>query len=473
MLELTLVESEDIGVVGVGEATIPPVRTYHKLAAVDERAFMRASQATFKLGIAFENWGRPGDRYIHSFGRLGLSTWMADFFQIYLEGRRRGLVEDEVGAYCLEWKAAEAERFATGGEPELNYAYHLDAALYGRHLRGLCEARGVRRIEGKIVEVEQDPDSGFIRALRLEDGRRVEGDFFLDCTGLRGLLIEQTLGTGFEDWSHWLPMDRALAVQTRALRPAPPYTRSIAHAAGWQWWIPLQNRVGNGLVYCSAHLSDEEAADTLMAHIEGETLNTPRLIRFRTGRRRQVWNKNCLAVGLSSGFLEPLESTSIHLIQNAVHRFMRLFPFHGVTPALVERYNRLARQEIEAIRDFIILHYKVTEREDSPFWRDCRHMAVPDTLALRIALFEQNALAFQDGEELFAIDSWIQVMLGQRLAPGGHHLFARMMTDQQLRGALDGLRRKVEARIGALPPHDRFVREYCAAEAAPSPAPTG
>lgn len=284
LLDIVLVESDEIGTVGVGEATIPTIRTFHRLLELDEREFLRATQATFKLGIAFENWARAGDRYIHSFGRVGQSIWMGDFQHMWLRGRAAGIA-DELGAYCFELAAAEAGKFATADDAKINYAYHFDAGLYARYLRNFSEARGVMRIEGKIAGVMQNAESGFIEALELDDGRRVEGDLFIDCSGFRGLLIEQTLKAGYEDWSHWLPTNRALAVQTKAVAPARPYTRAIAHEAGWQWQIPLQHRVGNGLVYCSDHLSDEAAQEKLLAQVDGETITEPRLIRYVTGRR--------------------------------------------------------------------------------------------------------------------------------------------------------------------------------------------
>jgi tryptophan halogenase len=465
LLDITLVESDDIGTVGVGEATIPPMRSFHRLAGVDEQEFMRATQATFKLGILFENWGEQGDRYIHSFGRVGKGTWMGDFHHIWLQARARGLA-GELGDYCCELRAAEEGKFATAsGNTSINYAYHLDATLYARFLRLHSEARGVKRIEGKIAEVDQDPDTGFIRALKLESGQRVEGDLFIDCTGFRGLLIEQTLKTGYEDWSHWLPTDSALAVQTRSTGPAPPYTRSTARDAGWQWRIPLQHRVGNGLVYCSQYMSDDEARAQLLDNLEGETLTEPKLIRFRTGRRLKVWNKNCVALGLASGFLEPLESTSIHLIMIGVTRLMQLFPFNDSNDALADQYNELSRTDLEKIRDFIILHYKQTQRDDTPFWRHCRDMAIPDSLAHRLALFRNDAQAHQLAGELFPVDSWVQVMLGQRLEPCGWHKIGQLMSDDQMRQALGGLKSSVDKTVDGMPTHQEFIDQYCAAKA--------
>ncbi|MBB5518936.1 tryptophan halogenase family protein [Amphiplicatus metriothermophilus] len=461
LLDIALVESEDIGTVGVGEATIPTFRGYHGLLGVDEREFMRATQATFKLGIAFENWARRGDRYIHSFGRIGKSTWMGDFHHYWLQAKAEGY-GGAIGEYCFEHQAAEANRFFASEKSPINYAYHLDAGLYARFLRAFSEPKGVRRIEGKIVGVDQDGESGFIRALIMESGERIEGDLFIDCTGFRGLLIEQTLKAGYEDWRRWLATDSALAVQTASTGDIPPYTRAIARQAGWQWRIPLRHRVGNGLVYCSEHLADEDAHAELLGHLEGALLTEPKLIRYRTGRRRKVWEKNCIALGLAGGFVEPLESTSIHLIMIGVTRLIQLFPFGGVNDALAKRYNDQARNELEKIRDFIILHYKLTERDDAPFWRRCREMAIPDSLAQRIALFRENAFAWQDPDELFRVDSWVQVMLGQRLEPRGRHHMGRLLEGERLRRALDSLRRNIADAVAKLPSHQAFLESYCA-----------
>uniref|UniRef100_UPI0025E53A76 tryptophan halogenase family protein n=1 Tax=uncultured Caulobacter sp. TaxID=158749 RepID=UPI0025E53A76 len=454
-------ESEDIGTVGVGESTIPTARTFNALLGIDEPAFMRATQATFKLGISFEHWGEIGDRYIHSFGQVGKSTWMGGFHHFWLAAREQGF-GGELGDYCFELKAAEQHRFYTGEQSPLNYAYHLDAGLYGRFLRGMAEGDGVRRVEGKIASVRQNAESGFVEALVMENGDVVEGDFFIDCTGFRGLLIEQTLKAGFEDWGHWLPTNSALAVQTRSTEPAAPYTRAIAHEAGWRWKIPLQHRGGNGLVYSNEHMSDDEARDMLTSEIEGETLIEPRLIRYRTGRRRKAWDKNVVALGLASGFVEPLESTSIHLIMVGMTRLMKLFPFGGVAQSAIDFYNRQADGELEKVRDFIILHYKATERTDSPFWDRVRTMDIPDSLAHRIALFRESAQVYQAPGELFQTDSWLQVLLGQRIQPQTHHHMGRLMPPQQLKAALEDLKRNIAGATARLPQHQAFLDSYCA-----------
>ncbi len=461
LLDITLVESEEIGIVGVGEATIPTCRTFHHLLGIDEREFLRATNATFKLAIAFENWARKGDRYIHSFGEVGKSSWMAPFHHLWLQARSEG-VAGPIGDYCFELQAAEAGKFRTGENAKINYAYHFDAGLYGRFLRGLSETAGVRRIEGRIEAVEQHPETGFITALKLQSGVRVEGDLFIDCTGFHGLLIEKTLQTGYEDWSHWLPTNRAVAVQTESHGQLTPYTRAVAHDAGWRWRIPLQNRVGNGLVYCSDYLSDDAARDRLLSLVDAPPLIEPRLIRYQTGRRRKSWNKNCVTLGLSSGFIEPLESTSIHLFQIGVTRLIQLFPFGGITDAIADHYNALSRNELEKVRDFVILHYALNER-DEPFWRDRRDMALPDTLAERIALFAENGVAYQAPDDLFRVDSWVQVMLGQRLEPKRWHHLGQMMTRDQMTAALGNLKGSIDRNVAAMPTHEAFIRQYCGA----------
>jgi tryptophan halogenase len=462
LLEITLVESEEFGTVGVGESTIPTVRTFHQYMGIDEADFVRATGSTFKLGISFEDWARQGDRYIHSFGTLGRSTWMVDFHHFWLRARELGIAS-EVGEYCLEHEAAAAGRFGPSDQVPLNYAYHLDAGLYGRYLRGLAEAAGVTRVEGKIAEVRQNGESGDIEALVLETGQAVEGDLFIDCTGFRALLIGKALGVDFEDWSHWLPTDSALAVQTGATEPPPPYTRAITHRAGWRWKIPLQHRVGNGLVFSSAHMSDEEARQLLDDSISGEVLIEPRLIRFKAGYRRKVWVKNCIAMGLSSGFVEPLESTSIHLIMIAVTRLLQVFPLREVSGTVAERFNLQSSREIEGIRDFIVLHYRLNERGED-FWRDFREIELPDSLAHRIALFEDAAHTFQDAHDLFRIDSWVQVMLGQRLTPRSHHPAVQLMPEAQLRDALSSLRSNIARAVQAMPTHEAWLGRLAARE---------
>ncbi len=460
LLDITLIESDEIGTVGVGEASIPPMRTFHSFLSIDEQEFMRATEATFKLAIGFENWGNIGDRYIHSFGKTGKETWVCGFHHFWLRGLEIGITE-ELGTYSPETQAALVHKFANSPQANFNYAYHLDATLYAKFLRKFSEARGAKRVEGKIKTVHQHPESGFIQSLTLESGQTVEGDLFIDCTGFRGLLIEQTLKTGYEDWSHWLPCNSAVAVQTESVEPAVPYTRSIADESGWRWRIPLQHRVGNGMVYWDRHISDDQATQTLLSAVEGKTITQPRVIKFTTGRRRLTWNKNCVALGLASGFVEPLESTSIHLIMTGITRLIQLFPFAGVSQPFVDQYNHLSHAELEKIRDFIVLHYKVTQREDTEFWRYCKNMAIPDSLAVRLQMFQESGHAFQAEGELFRVDSWVQVMLGQNLIPQNYHHFAKSMKDSDLKKFLSELRSSVKQTVTQLPTHQHFVDYYC------------
>ena len=459
LLDITLVESDDIGTVGVGEATIPTFRSFHALLGVDERAFMRATQASFKLGISFENWDRPGDRYIHPFGDVGKSSWMADFHHMWLMGKARGFAGD-LGAYCFEHQAAAAGKFALSKTAQINYAYHLDAGLYAGFLRQHFEPKGIRRVEGRIERVEQDGESGYVTALVLASGERVAGDLFVDCTGFRGLLIEQTLKAGYEDWRHWLQTDSALAVQTESTGKILPYTRAIARSAGWQWRIPLQSRVGNGLVYCSTHQDEAAARDELLSNLEGQPLTEPRLIRYVTGRRRKAWDRNVVAIGLSGGFLEPLESTSIHLIQIGAMRLVQLFPFGGNFEALAARYNERTRYDFEHVRDFIILHYTLTRRDDTPFWRSCRDMDIPDSLAARIELFRDSGTIQPAAEELFRVASWLFVMVGQGIMPRNHHHMGALLGDQRLQRALDSLRNNIGQAVANMPNHEDFLGQY-------------
>ncbi|MCW8196343.1 tryptophan 7-halogenase [Proteobacteria bacterium 005FR1] len=461
-LDISLIESDEIGTVGVGEATIPTLLTLHKLLDIDEREFMAAVQGTFKLGISFENWRAQGEDYIHSFGYTGKDCWAAGFQHFWLKGLKQGL-SAAYGDYCSEHLAARRNRFAVLPNSGLNYAYHMDATLYARFLRKFAERYGVRRIEGKITSVQTQPESGFIESVTLASGQVVEGDLFIDCSGFRGLLIEQTLHTGYEDWSHWLPCDSAVAVQTSSVSEPIPYTRSIARDAGWQWRIPLQHRVGNGLVYCSRYLSDEDAKSRLLDNIEGERLIEPRVIKFRTGRRLKQWNKNCIALGLAGGFIEPLESTSIHLIQRGIIRLMQLFPVAGINSADIDEFNAQSDHELENIRDFIVLHYHVTERQDTPFWRHCRSMDIPASLAHRIKLFRDTGRVFKVPNELFGENSWVQVMLGQGIMPKSYHPIVDMMPDEELKNFLGTLRDAPRRLTDQLPDHQTFISNYCKA----------
>lgn len=464
-IELTLVESDAIGTIGVGESTIPPLVTYNRLLGIGEAEFMQATQATFKLGIAFENWKTGADAYFHSFGVTGRDHWSAGFQHFWLHGQTRGH-DAPYDEYCLELKAAMASRFAHLPDNRMNYAYQLDSTLYAAFLRRMAESDGARRIEGRIARVELDPENGHIAALMLDSGTRIAGDLFIDCTGFRALLIEGALHVGYDDWSHYLPCDSAIAVQTASVRPPVPYTRAIAHEAGWQWRIPLQHRQGNGIVWCSRYLTRDAALDRLLGTIEGERLTEPNVIGFTTGARRRQWHRNCIAVGLSGGFMEPLESTSIHLIQRAILRIVRMLPMGAISERDIAEFNEQQLTDMVQLRDFLILHYKATERRDSAFWRHCAAMDIPDTLAHRIALFRETGRVFRKNEELFAENSWVQVMMGQGIVPEAYHPVAARLTDAELQHLLAGLRDSVARTVASLPEHHAYVARYCGAATA-------
>ncbi|WP_076419274.1 tryptophan halogenase family protein [Colwellia sp. UCD-KL20] len=463
-LEVILIESDDIPTIGVGEATIPTLVYFHQLLGINEAEFLKATQGTFKLGINFESWRDLKENYLHAFGTTGKDCWAAGFQHFWLKGKQKGYAND-FGDYCLEQVSATNEKFAHLPNNGLNYAYHIDAGLYAKFLRNIAEKHGLTRIEGKINNVNINPETGYVASLTLDNKQIIDGDLFLDCTGQRGLLIEQAMHTGFEDWSHWLPNDSAIAVQTKAISAPLPYTRSIAHPFGWQWRIPLQNRVGNGIVFSSKHVSDEEAKKTLLNNLEGELITEPRVIRFKTGTRRLHWNKNCIAVGLSSGFLEPLESTSIHLIQQAIVRLMRMFPHTRIQQEDIDEFNRQTRFDTERIRDFIILHYKVTKRADTPYWQHNRNMSVPDTLAKKIDLFKNTGRVFRENNELFD-DSWMQVMIGQGLIPKSYHPIVDNMSDDELKRFLDHIKGNIDGTVKQLPSHHDFINQYCKSNSA-------
>lgn len=465
MGDITLVESDVIGTVGVGESTIPPIILFNRLMKIDEADFMRATQATFKLGILFDNWKDVGHRYFHSFGTTGKDHWAAGFQHFWLDGLQRGH-DAPYEEYCLELKAALDSKFAHLPDDGMNYAYQLDASLYAAYLRKIAESEGVKRQEGKIADVEQDGATGNITALTLESGQRIEGDLFIDCTGFRALLIEGKLEAGFEDWSHWLPCNRAIAIPTRSVEPAAPYTRAMAHDAGWQWRIPLQHRTGNGIVYSAEHLDDETALERLLGNVAGDTLAKPNFLRFTGGTRRLHWVKNCIAVGLSSGFLEPLESTAIHLIQRAVLRVLRMLPMGEISQRDIDEFNDQMLQDMWQIRDFLILHYKATNRRDSAFWRYVAEMPIPDTLAHKIELFRETGRVFRKNEELFQENSWVQVMMGQGIMPTSYHPIAAKLSDAELAKFLSTIREGVQRTVRSLPSHGDYVAGYCGAASA-------
>jgi tryptophan halogenase len=473
--DIELVESEQIGTVGVGEATIPLIMDFNRTMQIDEAQFMRATQATYKLGIEFVDWTRLGHSYIHPFGRYGVQMNGIHFYSYlhrhWLAGGTRHAAE-----FCISTMAALAGRFGHPLPPDRSplpphvYAYHFDAALYAAYLRKIAESEGVRRTEGKIVDVKlRDPD-GFIESLQFDDGRMVPGDFFIDCSGFRGVLIEQALHAGYEDWSEYLPCNRAMAVPCERLATTTPYTRSTAREAGWQWRIPLQHRIGNGYVYCSEFLSDDEAASKLLSRLDGKALATPRPLKFVTGRRKVGWKRNCVALGLAGGFLEPLESTSIHVIQTGIAKLLFLFPGDGFDQATIDKYNATLRNESEQIRDFLVLHYTATERDDVPFWRHCRAIKKPDSLVQKIEMYESNGHIMTLPGELFQDSSWFAVLDGQGYRARACHPFANLISDAELEQRFALISSDVKKVVGSFPTHDEFIRRYCAAPPLPMKA---
>ncbi|HWU49061.1 MAG TPA: tryptophan halogenase family protein [Asticcacaulis sp.] len=468
--DIVLVESEEIGTVGVGEATIPPIMEYNAYLGIHENDFVKATNATFKLGIEFRDWRRLGHSYFHPFGVFGADidgfTFPHYYFRHY---HQSGGGPVEIGRYNVATEAALQGRFGRlkrdAGKPQLNYAYQFDAALYARFLRGYAEARGVSRQEGRITGVHQHAQTGFITSVQLQDGRILEGDLFVDCSGFRGLLIEQTLKTGYLDWSRWLPMDRAVAAPCARTAELPPYTIATAREAGWQWRIPLQHRTGNGHVFCSQYISEDAATDILLANLDGELVADPKVLRFTTGRRRVAWNKNVVALGLAGGFLEPLESTSIHLVQAGLAKFLALFPRQGFNPHIIAEYNAQIEDAYDNIKDFLIAHYKVSEREDSPFWRYVRQMEIPDSLQTRLDVFRATCQTLSRDTELFREVSWVAVLTGQGLTPEDYHPAADAIDDDELRLHLAQWRAAVLERVKSLPTHEDYIRRNCASDA--------
>jgi tryptophan halogenase len=466
---IRLIESEAIGTIGVGEATIPQIQLFNQALGLDEDAFLRATGGTFKLGIEFAGWTLPGERYMHAFGDVGREAGLLAFHHRWLRAHGEGAVAplgsfslNEVAARALKMQRGPARTAAMLGA--MPYAFHFDAALYARLLRRFAETRGVERVEGRIVSVERNGETGDIDALTLEGGARVSGDLFVDCTGFRALLIGEGLGVGYDDWTRWLPCDRALAVPSARAAEFTPYTRATAHAAGWQWRIPLQHRTGNGIVYSSAHLSDDEAAAHLLANLDGAAEADPRPIRFTTGKRREMWRGNVVAVGLASGFMEPLESTSLHLVQTAIARLLKMLPGRASAQAQRDEYNRQADFEYERIRDFLVLHYHANAR-DEPFWQERRTADLPDTLREKLDVWREQAHVTREHEELFTEVAWIQVLIGQGVIPRGYHPIADAETRGDNDEYLDLMRQLIAREAAQMPRHDAFVAQHCAARA--------
>jgi len=469
-ISITLIESDEIGTVGVGEATIPSLLEFNRLLGIDENEFMRATQATIKLGIEFNDWFKPGSSYFHPFGTFGFDAQAIKFHQLWLRLSRNPDTAKEIGSlsdYNLCAVAAKLGRFErptvtpNSVMSTMRYAFHLDAGLYAKYLRAYCEAAGVIRMEGKIVSVNQREADDFITSVVLENTQVIEGDLFIDCSGFRGLLIEETLKTGYEDWSQWLPCNRAIAVPSEANGFPIPFTRATADKAGWRWRIPLQHRTGNGYVYCGDFISHEEAEKKLLSQLDGKPLAEPRLLKFVTGRRKKFWNKNCVAIGLAGGFIEPLESTSIHLVQSGIARLLGLFPDKGFSEIEINEYNKAISTEYELIRDFIVLHYKATERDDSPFWVRCRNMKITDTLQQKIALFHSKGRVMRWAQDLFSEDSWIAVLMGQGVIPNGYDPLANTLPFENTRDYLLHIKDTVSKAASSIPTHEKFIGLNC------------
>ncbi|WP_419317480.1 tryptophan halogenase family protein [Caulobacter sp. ErkDOM-E] len=462
---IQLIESAEIGIVGVGEATIPAIRQFNALIGLKEAAFMRQTKASLKLGIEFVGWGGAQSRYLHPFGVFGPGAELGDFHQLYLMLREKGLAED-IGAYSICEQAARRGRVAAPtadpASPLARFAsaYHFDAILYGRHLRRFSEQMGVKRIEGEVVDVTLRGDDGFVESLTLKDGQQVAADLFIDCTGFRGLLIEGALKAGYDDWSHWLPVDRAVAVPCQRVGPITPYTTSTAREAGWQWRIPLQHRTGNGYVFSSRFTTEEIATRTLLDNLDGAPLADPRHLRFVTGRRRKAWSRNVVALGLASGFLEPLESTSIHMVHSGLVKLLQHFPDRDFSPVNIETYNSRVRDEAQTVRDFIILHYHATTRRDSAFWEYVATMPIPESLEERVAIFRDRGMLLSRPDELFSQSSWLAVMLGQGISPRGHNPLADRADARETAASFALIQRQTTQLVDAMPEHDAFLAEH-------------
>lgn len=468
-VKIRVIESDEIGIVGVGEATIPMIQRFNHVLGIDENEFLRETQGTFKLGIEFVNWGKLGDRYMHGFGSIGQDTYTVRFDQYWQKFHQQGKVAP-LEEYSITRMAAKANKFMPANHEvensplnQIAHAYHFDASLYAKFLRKYAEKLGVVRTEGKITQVKQREADGFIESVVLENGEVIAGELFIDCSGFRGLLIEQTLKTGYEDWTHFLPCDRALAVPCESAPVLTPYTRSTAHKAGWQWRIPLQHRIGNGHVFCSQFTSEDEAAATLLANLDGKPLAEPRLLKFTTGMRKQCWNKNVVAIGLASGFLEPLESTSIHLIQTAIARLISFFPGKVFNQIDINEYNRQSKFEYERIRDFVILHYKLNQREDSAFWKNCAEMAVPESLTHKMEMYRASGRLLRVDDELFAEVGWLQVLEGQNMPVESYHSLANLQTEADTLEYLESVRDVIAKCVKVMPDHAAYIAKHCAA----------
>ncbi len=471
-VSITLIESEDIGTVGVGEATIPHIAQFNQFLGIDEDQFVRETQATFKLGIDFIDWGQKGEKYFHPFGTHGFDLEGISFHHYWAKLNELG-EKSRLDDYSLNALAAHAGKFIRP-KPEhgsvlnkLAYAFHFDAVLYARFLRKYAEARGVKRIEGLVQDVKLNAETGFIEELHVNEDRKLAGDLFIDCSGFRGVLIEQALKAGYDDWSHYLPVDRAVAVTTERMGPLMPYTQSTAREAGWQWKIPLQHRTGNGYVYSSKFIDSEQAETDFRSALDGKLLKEPKHLRFVTGRRRKFWDKNCVAIGLSAGFMEPLESTSLHLIQTGISKLIALFPDKTMPKVERDEYNRLLSDDYLHIRDFLILHYKVTRRNDTAFWDYVREMDVPDSFVRKLELLNSRGRFFKYDAELFDLVSWLAVAVGQGAELGGYNPMVEGLSDANIQKSLLNMRNLLSKTVAVMPEHQAFIDKFCRADIAP------
>jgi tryptophan 7-halogenase len=466
LCEVQLIESDDIGTIGVGEATIPQLMVYNKLIGLDENEFIRETKGSFKLGIQFTDWDKIGNSYFHAFGDLGKNMEGVQFYHYWLKMRAQGKAED-LDHYSLSSTACNENRFMrpidAGNSPLSNiaYAFHFDAGLYAKYLRKLSEGWGVKRTEGKVAEVMQH-ENGNIKSLIMENGDEHSADFFIDCSGFKGLLINETLGSKFECYKKWLPCDRAVAVASETDGKPWPFTRAAAQKAGWQWRIPLQHRTGNGHVYCSDFMSDEEAKQILLSNLDAPAIGEPRLIKFKTGHRKEVWKKNCMAIGLSAGFIEPMESTALHLIQTGISKLFAFFPHQDHAQADIDEYNRQMAFEFEAIRDFLVAHYYVSKRDDSDFWNHMRTMEIPESLQLKLDQFTKNGRVFRYNNELFNDVSWFEVLYGQGMRPESYHALVDVFPEEELHKRLEGIKNVIRKSADYMPQHIDFIKEQIA-----------
>ncbi|MDI7775744.1 tryptophan 7-halogenase [Asticcacaulis sp. EMRT-3] len=459
-LSVTLVESDAIGTVGVGEATIPMINLFNHILGIDESDLIRETDATFKLGIEFADWHQIGHSYLHPFGAYGINMEGIGFHHYWLRLAQHEGAKD-YGQFNMETLALRAGRCGPTATDlphiKLNKAFHFDAGLYAGFLRRYAEARGVTRIEGRVRDVQLDPASGDVAALALEDGRTIGGDLFIDCSGFAAVLIGKALGVEYRDWAEWLPCNRAVTVGCEPSGPPIPYTRATAREAGWQWRIPLQSRIGNGYVFCDAFLGEDEASEKLMARLDGKALAQPRLLKFTTGHRARIWEKNVIALGLASGFMEPLESTSIHMVQSTLARLMTVFPRTTINPHVRDKFNDEAIAEYARIRDFLIAHYKLTGRDDTPFWEMCRNMAIPDSLKVRLDAFASDGLLLEYPFDLFKETSWFSVLMGQGIQPKSYHPLADALPRDEFLKRMTQLRRMIMQRAQGLPSHSAYI----------------